>query len=38
VKCVYNSNYKCIAERVDIKGHGAGESKETVCATFKEKQ
>ena len=37
VKCVYNSNYKCVAEHVDIKGHGAEESKETVCATFKEK-
>ena len=37
VKCVYNSNYKCIAEHVDIMGAGADESKETSCATFKEK-
>jgi len=37
VKCVYNSNYKCIAEHVDIMGAGADESRETACATFKEK-
>ncbi len=37
VKCVYNSNYKCVAEHVDIKGHNACDCKETVCATFKEK-
>lgn len=37
VKCVYNSNYKCVAEHVDIKGFGADNSKETLCATFKEK-
>ena len=23
VKCIYNSNYKCVAEHVDIKGCGA---------------
>ncbi len=37
VKCVYNSNYKCVAEHVDIQGSGANESRETACATFKEK-
>ena len=37
VKCVYNSNYKCVAERVDIKGSGACDCRETVCATFKER-
>ncbi len=37
VKCVYNSNYKCIAGHVDISGNGAGESKETACETFREK-
>ena len=37
VKCVYNSNYKCIADHVDITGQGANKSKETTCATFKEK-
>ena len=37
VKCMYNKNYKCIAERVDISGLGACDSRETACATFKEK-
>ena len=37
VKCVYNSNYKCIADHVDIDGSQAHESRETACATFKEK-
>ena len=31
-----NSNYKCIAERVDIKGNGACDCRETACATFTE--
>lgn len=38
VKCLYNSNYKCVAERVDIKGGQACDSKGTACATFKEKK
>ena len=38
VKCVYNSNYKCHADHVDIKGCGACDCKGTVCATFSEKQ
>jgi hypothetical protein len=37
VKCVYNSNYKCHAEHVDIKGCGACDCRETACATFKER-
>ncbi len=37
VKCVYNQNYKCSAEHVDIRGAHACGSKETACATFKEK-
>lgn len=37
VKCVYNSNYKCVAEHVDIKGCGACDCRETLCATFREK-
>lgn len=37
VKCIYNSNYKCVAEHVDIKGCGASECRETACATFSEK-
>ena len=36
-KCVYNSNYKCYAEKVKISGNHAGTSRETVCETFKEK-
>ena len=37
VKCVFNSNYKCVAEHVDIKGSGACDCRETACATFKER-
>ena len=29
VKCIYNSNYKCVAEHVDIKGCGASDCRET---------
>ena len=38
VKCVYNSNYKCIADHVDITGRGAADCKETACATFTERK
>ena len=37
VKCVYNANYKCTAEHVDISGAGADAGRETACRTFKEK-
>lgn len=37
VKCMYNNNYKCAAEHVDIKGCGACDCRETSCATFREK-
>lgn len=37
VKCVYNSNMKCVADHVDIKGCGACDCRETACATFQEK-
>ena len=37
VKCMYNSNYKCVADHVDIQGSQANASRETACATFKEK-
>lgn len=37
VHCVYNSNYKCLAEHVDINGCGACDCHETSCATFTEK-
>ena len=36
VKCMYNANYKCTADHVDIKGCGACDCRETACATFKE--
>ena len=36
-RCVYNTNYKCYADHVDIKGCGACDCKETACATFKER-
>ena len=37
VKCIYNSNYKCHADHVDIKGSGACDCGQTACATFTEK-
>ena len=37
VKCIYNADYRCKAEKVAIKGNSANSSMETVCATFKEK-
>lgn len=36
-QCLYNNNYKCIAEHVDIRGMDALDSDSTVCATFKQK-
>ncbi len=36
-KCTYNSNYKCTADHVDIKGSFAKNRMETACATFKER-
>lgn len=36
-KCVYNSNYRCHADNVTIKGNGAANPKETLCATFKQR-
>lgn len=36
-QCVYNSNYRCQAENVIIKGNGAANAKETLCGTFKER-
>ena len=35
-RCIYNANYKCTAEHVDISGSNADTSKETSCSTFKE--
>ena len=37
VKCIYNSNYKCVADHVDIAGSDASASRETACATFTER-
>ena len=34
--CMYNDNYRCHAEHVDIRGCGAENCKETECATFRE--
>ena len=36
-RCIYNQNYKCVAERVDIRGVDAEKSMETACATFTDK-
>lgn len=36
-KCMYNNNYKCVADHVDINGAGACDCKQTECATFNEK-
>ena len=36
-KCCYNSNYKCVADHVNIDGSGACDCRETACATFREK-
>ena len=37
VKCVYNTDCKCSAEHVDIRGCGACDCGETNCATFRER-
>ncbi|MGN0308355.1 MAG: DUF1540 domain-containing protein [Lachnospiraceae bacterium] len=36
-KCIYNANYKCTADHVEISGMGADTGRETSCSTFKEK-
>lgn len=33
--CMYNTNYKCHAEHVDITGHNACDCHQTTCGTFK---
>lgn len=38
VNCLYNSNYKCTAEHVDISGSGACNCRGTTCQTFTEKK
>lgn len=35
--CVYNKEYKCYADHVDIMGNNARDSRGTACGTFKEK-
>ena len=35
--CVHNSDYKCTADHVDIKGCGACDCGQTACGTFVEK-
>ena len=36
INCVYNTDYKCKAKKVDILGNGALNSAGTSCGTFKE--
>ncbi len=33
-KCMYNTDYKCYAEHVNIAGNGACECGQTLCRTF----
>lgn len=35
VKCVYNDNEKCRADKIGIKGNGAKHESQTECGTFK---
>lgn len=35
VKCIYNENKYCTAERIDISGNGATLPSQTECATFR---
>ena len=35
VKCVYNEDRRCAAERIDIAGDGACDCGQTRCSTFK---
>lgn len=37
VKCIYNEEHRCSAERIDISGDGACDCAETRCSTFKAK-
>lgn len=36
-KCIYNHEYKCTANHVDIRGIAAKGCRETSCGTFREK-
>lgn len=36
-RCVFNEDYKCKADHVDIRGCGACDCKETACGTFRER-
>ncbi|MBQ8116894.1 MAG: DUF1540 domain-containing protein [Lachnospiraceae bacterium] len=35
--CIYNNNYRCKADHVDIRGGHANRSADTNCATFMER-
>lgn len=37
VKCKFNTDYKCYAEHVDIRGADAQDTRSTACATFSER-
>lgn len=34
VKCIYNENRHCVAERIGISGDGAKKAEQTLCKTF----
>ena len=36
-KCMYNSNYKCVADHVEIRGASACNCRDTACNTFQER-
>ncbi|MCD7739404.1 MAG: DUF1540 domain-containing protein [Lachnospiraceae bacterium] len=38
VRCIYNDNYKCRAEQINIQGDHADTCGDTLCATFTERQ
>lgn len=35
VKCVYNEDHRCVAERIGISGEGAKDCTQTRCNSFK---
>ncbi|MCB7317323.1 DUF1540 domain-containing protein [Lacrimispora sp. 210928-DFI.3.58] len=37
VKCIYNDDHRCTAEKISINGNGASEFDQTRCSTFKVK-
>ena len=35
--CVYNENYRCVADHIGIIGDGASEAEHTECSAFRER-